>query len=99
MSATTDHYSSPDPTVDPNIERGDRRYSLGAGSTLDINRDWSVSLEDSASNVTSNIRNFVRDNLSMSLSATQYKYVHRPPLSVYGVQSYTLSLRSTVACD
>ena len=71
MSATTDHYSSPDPTVDPNVKRGDHEYSLGVGSTLDINRDWSVSLEGSASNVTSNIRNFVRDNLSMSLSATR----------------------------
>lgn len=64
-------YSAADPTVDPTVKRQAHEYSLGLGSTLTLNRDWSVSVEGSATNVTSNIRNFVRDNLSVSLSATR----------------------------
>ncbi|MEM7408124.1 MAG: tetratricopeptide repeat protein [Pseudomonadota bacterium] len=63
-------FSAPDPGVDQNTKRNDHEYTLGLGSTLSLNRQWSVSLEGSATNVTSNIRNFVRDNLSVSLSAT-----------------------------
>ena len=64
-------YSDPDPLVDARTKRNDHEYRLGLGSTLALDRAWSISVEGAATNVTSNIRNFVRDNLSISLSATR----------------------------
>lgn len=64
-------YSAPDPTVDPNRSRQETAYRFGLGSTLTLDRSWSVSLEGAVSDVTSNIRNFKRNNLSVSLTATR----------------------------
>ena len=64
-------YSAPDPTVDPNRSRQETAYRFGLGSTLTLDRWWSVSLEGAVSDVTSNIRNFKRNNLSVSLTATR----------------------------
>lgn len=64
-------YRAADPGVLANTRRNEQEVSFGLGSTLNLTPLWSVSLEGGASDTASNIRNFDRQNFSISLSASR----------------------------
>jgi len=64
-------FDAPNPAVDPARTRRDDEIRFGAGTSADLSRHWRAGLRLSYSDVDSNLPNFTRDNLAVSLSATR----------------------------
>ncbi len=64
-------FDAPNRSVDPTRTRRDTERRFEVGTSVTLSRNWRAGIRASYSDVDSNLPNFERDNLAVSLSATR----------------------------